>query len=148
MIMYEPQREHDLREEAPNLTLTGIQVLLVEDELDIAELLVFILKCAGADILLTSEASQALEILQHQQPDILVSDLRLPGKDGFWLIRQVRSTLNSQRLPAIAVTSYLRDFYEESALSNGFQKFFSKFVDPDKLVRDIVQLIEERESQK
>jgi YesN/AraC family two-component response regulator len=73
------------------LTLTGIQVLLVEDELAIAELLIFVLKvlkCARADIFLASEASQAIEILQYRRPDVLISNLRLPDHAGLWLIRQ------------------------------------------------------------
>lgn len=122
--------------------LAGIQVLLVEDELEIAALFTFVLHEAGAEILPVFEASQALSMLEHEQPDVLVCNLRLPDHDGIWLIRHVRSYLNSQQLPAIAVTSYQREFAEEPALSNGFQKFIAKPIDPDELVSSIIQLLD------
>lgn len=121
--------------------LAGIQVLLVEDEQEIAALFTFVLREAGADIIPAFEASQALAMLKYEQPDVLVSNLKLPDQDGVWLIRHIRSHWSSEQLPAIAVTSYLREFAEETALSNGFQKFLPKPIDPDELISSIVQLI-------
>lgn len=121
--------------------LTGIQVLLVEDEIEIAALFTFVLREAGAEIISAFEASQALVALKYKQPDILVSNLRLPDQDGIWLIHQVRSRLSSQQLPAIAVTSYMREFAEDRALKNGFQKFIAKPIDPDELISSIAQLL-------
>jgi len=123
------------------LSLKGVQVLLVEDELEIAALFTFVLREAGAEIIPAFQASQALVMLECRQPDILVSNLRLPDQDGIWLIHQIRSSLSSQQLPAIAVTSYMREFSEKRALENGFQKFIAKPIDPDELISSIAQLL-------
>jgi CheY-like chemotaxis protein len=138
--------------DASELTLKDLQVLLVEDEPDIAELFILILQEAGAEVIAATYACEALDILKDHNPDLLICNIKLPDQDGDWLIRQVRSLEDqSQRhLPAIAVTSYTRDFCIdqilhagfEQILHAGFERFFSKFPEPDEFVKEIYQLIQ------
>lgn len=124
-------------------TLSGVLVLLVEDEFDIAELFILILQALGAEVLLAFSANEALQILSLYQPDILISNLRLPDHDGLWLIQQIRSSrVDAQELPAIAVTSYKREFYSDQVLESGFQRFLEKPIDLNELAVDVISLIQ------
>ena len=88
--------------------LVKIRILLVEDEPDIAELLIFILETAGAELMALIDAEAALAMLESFHPDILLCNVKLPHNDGNWLIKEIRGHSSSliRQLPAIAITSY------------------------------------------
>src|SRR3712207_6758280 len=88
--------------------LEGIHILLVEDEPDIADLLLFVLQTAGATVRRCSSAETALALLESFRPDLLISDIQLLSHDGNWLIQQIRnhSCPELHHLPALGVTSY------------------------------------------
>ncbi|WP_242043549.1 response regulator [Leptolyngbya sp. FACHB-671] len=122
--------------------LAGLTVLLVEDEPDIAELFTFILEDYGAEVILSNSAIEALGKLGERRPDVLVSNVKLPEEDGRWLIEQIRQLEGVwSELPAIAVTSYTREYDAEGALESGFQRFMPKPLDPDELVQEILKLV-------
>ena len=123
--------------------LTSVKVLLVEDEFDVAELLLFILQDAGAEVVWLAQATEVLPELHQQDPDILISDIKLPDYDGTWLIQQIRraETQTCGHLPAIAVTCYTREVSEQRMLDAGFERFITKF-EFDQLVPTILKLIE------
>jgi CheY-like chemotaxis protein len=108
--------------------LHGIQVLLVEDEPDIAELLTFVLTDAGADVIQGSSAFEALQKLDQGLPDVLVCSLRLPDMDAGQLLRCIRDykTESGRPLPAIAMTSYTREFTFTEITEAGFDRFLPK----------------------
>lgn len=110
-------------------SLLGIRILLVEDEPDIAALLMFILEAAGAEVTTLKYAEIALKQLESRCPDVLLCDVKLPFADGCWLIRQIRTHEYAalRELPAIAITSYPRDVSEYEALKAGFDRFLVKF---------------------
>lgn len=123
--------------------LKGIQILLVEDEPDVAALLLFVLQAAGSTVELCTEAEAALLVLESFQPDILISNIKLPLHDGIWLIGQIRNHLPQelQQLPAIGVTSYDREVSAACALKAGFDCFLSKLDSPDVIVKAISTLV-------
>jgi CheY-like chemotaxis protein len=128
---------------APLHELEGIQVLLVEDELDIANLLIFVLEESGAEVIHMDSAIGALLALEQHEPHILICNIRLPDRDGTWLMRQIQGQrLINPAIPAIAVTSYTREVTCESAFRAGFQHFLEKPIDPDELVATILRLME------
>ncbi|MBD2067288.1 response regulator [Leptolyngbya sp. FACHB-671] len=116
-------------------------MLLVEDEPELEALLTFILEGNGARIISAGSAIEALSQLEQRQPDVLVSNVRLPKEDGRWLIEQVRQLEGGGReLPAIALSSYLGEVDAYEALRAGFHYFLSKPLDPDELVQTVLKL--------
>src|SRR5689334_8445222 len=120
------QYSQSIRPITPTPQLEGIQILLVEDEPDIAELFTFVLQEEGAEVIYTTSAAEALLVLEHQQPDILICNIKLPDHNGDWLIQQVRQSGFNRAIPAIAVTSYTREVAADSMLNAGFQGFLPK----------------------
>ncbi|MEH2135332.1 PAS domain-containing hybrid sensor histidine kinase/response regulator [Nostoc sp.] len=124
--------------------LSNTQVLVVDDEPDIRDLVSFILQDYGVEVTAVSSAQEALQALSESIPDILISDIGMPKTDGYMLMREVRSRSPQQggRVPAIALTAYAGEMNQQQALAAGFQMHISKPVDPDVLVKAIVNLIE------
>lgn len=123
--------------------LTGIRVLLVDDEPDTRELLAFTLKEYGAEVMAVASAGEVLALLESFQPDILVSDIGMPQMDGYTLLRQVRSLPPERggQIGAIALTAYARVEDRQQALLAGFQGHISKPVEPMHLVAAIADLV-------
>ncbi|MEH2155104.1 response regulator [Nostoc sp.] len=123
--------------------LVGTRILLVEDEPDIADLLIFILEAAGAEVMALTDAEAALTLVESLHPDILVSNVKLPEHDGNWLIEQIRvhSRPFLRELPAIAITSYTREVSSYKALNAGFDRFLVKLESPEEIVDEIVHLL-------
>ncbi len=115
--------------------LTGVSVLIVDDELETRELLVEVLSRCGAEVRASSSAHDALEALQTWKADVLVSDIGMPGEDGYELIRKVREMEPDRGgcIPAVALTAYARGEDRIRALSAGFQMHVSKPVEPVEL---------------
>ncbi|WP_138506502.1 ATP-binding protein [Nostoc sp. PA-18-2419] len=123
--------------------LTGIQILVVDDDVDTREFHTFVLEQAGANVTSVSSALEALEALAQSKPDILVSDIGMPQTDGYMLMRQVRALQAEQgtQIVAIALTAYAGEINQQLALESGFQKHISKPVEPEELIMAIATLI-------
>jgi signal transduction histidine kinase len=115
--------------------LKGVSVLIVDDELETRELLVEVLSRCGAEVRASSSAHDALEALQSWKADVLISDIGMPGEDGYDLIRKVRKmdADHGGCIPAVALTAYARGEDRIRALSAGFQMHVSKPVEPVEL---------------
>jgi len=121
-------------------SLHGVRVLLVEDESDCREVLAAGLQQYGATVRAVGSAREALVALKDPHvPHVLVSDIALPGEDGYALIRQVRGLAADQGgdIPAIALTAYARDADEAAARGAGFQFHLSKPADIETLAHAI-----------
>ncbi|MEP7049116.1 MAG: response regulator [Pseudomonadota bacterium] len=115
--------------------LAGLAVLVVEDDEDARDLLVTVLVKQGAKVEQAGSCGEALERLEHFLPAVLLSDIGLPGEDGYDLIRAVRQRgFDAQTLPAIALTAYARREDRRLALEAGFQTHVAKPVEPAELV--------------
>jgi PAS domain S-box-containing protein len=127
-------------DESPRLD--GVRVLVVEDEPDARHLLAAVLQKRGAHVFLASSAAEALEMLQRERPDVLLSDIALEDEDGYALIRKVRSLPQDRggRIPAAALTGYGRLEDRMRALSAGFQLHAAKPVEPAELVAVVASL--------
>ncbi|MCA1991593.1 MAG: PAS domain-containing protein, partial [Coleofasciculus sp. S288] len=140
---------HDRQDAATDLS--GVRVLVVDDEADMRELVAFILEESGAEVQVAASATEALEKLEQFQQDILISDIGMPHVDGYMLMQQVRerfpqhgrpSPALSQAMPkAIALTAYAGEFNQQQALAAGFERHLSKPVEPNELVRAIATLV-------
>jgi PAS domain S-box-containing protein len=133
-------REEGGLEESPRLD--GVRVLVVEDEADARHLLAAVLQKRGARVFMASTGAEALEMLQRERPDVLLSDIALQDQDGYELIRKVRalSAERGGRIPAAALTGYGRLEDRMRALSAGFQLHAAKPVEPAELIAVVASL--------
>ncbi|WP_433929470.1 PAS domain-containing protein [Sorangium cellulosum] len=122
--------------------LNGLHVLLVEDEPDAREMIAFVLEATGAQVTAAGSTGEAMGLLERLSPDVLVSDIGMPGESGYALIKQVRATGRDEirGIPAVALTAYARIEDRRRALMAGFQKHVPKPIDPSCLVKVIADL--------
>ena len=112
--------------------LEGLLVLVVDDDPDSLDMMSTLLRLQGADVVAASAAEEALVRYAYRRPHVLVADLSMSGRDGLWLIREVR-TLAGPRVPAIAVTGVSGRMSMRQALAEGYDVYFTKPVDPVEL---------------
>ena len=128
-----PARPADSPDPAP---LRGLSILIVDDVPDTLRMLATLLEDAGARVFSAESARAALALIPQHRPDVLVSDLAMPGEDGFSLIAKVRALppeLGGE-IPAIALTAHVRLADRARALSAGFQMFIAKPLEPQELI--------------
>src|SRR3954468_19153289 len=126
---------------APSPPLAGVRVLAVEDDESTLDALTELLSLQGAAVAPAASVSQALEILQKLDPDVLVSDIGMPERDGYDLIREIRARgRDAVALPAVAVTAFASPEDRQRALAAGFQVHLAKPVDPRELTSVIASL--------
>lgn len=116
--------------------LSGKEILIVDDAADALDVMQFALSKTGAHVTLAGSAREAMARLRERPFDLLISDIGMPGEDGYDLIQQVRSQsgCQSRELPAIALTAYAQQDERQRALSSGFQIHVAKPVAPKELV--------------
>jgi CheY-like chemotaxis protein len=122
----------------------GVQVLVVEDDRETREMLSVILERTGYSHRVAAGAKDALALLDDWLPDVIVSDIGMPGMDGYEFIRAVRSRPREKggQLPALALSAYVRSEDRQLALASGYQAHVSKPVDPAALLGSIAELVE------
>lgn len=123
--------------------LTGVRILVVDDDPDTRDLLTFLLEDYGACVIVVASAGEAFTAFESFKPDVLVSDIGMPIEDGYSFLRQIRSLPPEQGglVPAIALTAYAKQEDQQQALIAGFQQHLSKPVEPQTLVTVIARLI-------
>ncbi len=122
--------------------LAGLTILVVDDELDTSIVVCRFLQACGASIVTAGSAREALDQLATLKPDVIVSDIGLPGTDGYELMREIRSWPAEQggAVPAIALTAFARSEDRKRSMLAGFQNHVTKPVDPGELVAVIAML--------
>ncbi|HET9529170.1 MAG TPA: ATP-binding protein [Blastocatellia bacterium] len=128
----------------PSLSLDGVKVLLIDDEIDSLHLLSVVLKQSGAQIKTSSSAEEGFAQIKEWKPDVIVSDIGMPGEDGYSFMKRVKTWTRESGLwiPAVALTAYARAEDRMRALASGFQIHLSKPVEPAELIAVIRSLIE------
>jgi CheY-like chemotaxis protein len=124
------------------LPLRGLRILSVDDDPGTREMLHAALQHLGATVESAADVREALDKLRRAPPDVLVSDIGLPGEDGYDLIRQVRELAadRGRDVPAVALTGYARVQDQQAVLAAGYQAFAAKPVDLADLVEAIRRL--------
>jgi CheY-like chemotaxis protein len=122
--------------------VAGIKVLVVDDEPDAQTLVKRLLKECEAIVTTAASAAEALERLQAERPDVLVSDVGMPGEDGHSLMRKVRALPASRggETPAVALTAYARPEDRIKAVLAGFQHHVTKPAEPVELITMVASL--------
>ncbi|HVE56049.1 MAG TPA: response regulator [Pyrinomonadaceae bacterium] len=122
--------------------LSGIRVLIVDDDADTCEMLAVALNLLGAEAQASKSVQEAFVSIADWKPDILLTDINMPGEDGYSLINKLRSLTPDKgaNIPAIALTALARQEDSEQALSAGFQLHLAKPIDIEILAEAIVNL--------
>jgi hypothetical protein len=130
----------------PQVDLSGMDILVVEDDAEAREMLSMVLRERGASVRLARDATEATAALQAARPQVLVSDIGLPGKDGYELMRELRRAEHAggPRLPAVALTAFARAKDRELALDAGFDAHCAKPLQPNELVGILLQVAHAR----
>jgi len=124
------------------MALEGVRMLVVDDEADTLELLSTVFEQCRAKVTAVASVGQAIAALEQAQFDVLVSDIGMPGEDGYSLMRKVRalSPAAGGQIPAVALTAYARAEDCRRALAAGFQMHVAKPINPDELVASVASL--------
>jgi NO-binding membrane sensor protein with MHYT domain/CheY-like chemotaxis protein/nitrogen-specific signal transduction histidine kinase len=110
--------------------LSGVRVLVIDDAPDTLDVLEQILAYSGAATMTAPGAGAALALLEHEVPDVIVSDVGMPDVDGFELMRRIRRRAATAAIPAIALTAFTRQDDRVKALQAGFTDYLAKPVEP------------------
>jgi signal transduction histidine kinase/ActR/RegA family two-component response regulator len=124
--------------------LAGVSIVVVDDDQDTRELLTSILETAGASVRPAASADEGFAACLEDQPDALVSDIGMPGQDGYELMRHLQAALGS-RTPrvTIALTAFATDRDRQRSAEAGFQRHIAKPFDPAALIATIAELLSE-----
>ena len=126
----------------PQADLTGVEVLVVEDDDEARQMLSMILRDRGAQVRVARDVDGALAQLRTRRPSVLVCDIGLPGKDGYALARELRAQeAGGSHLPAVALTAFARAKDKDSALLAGFDVHCAKPLQPNELIAAIARLV-------
>jgi PAS domain S-box-containing protein len=137
-----PEVDLDGNRDVGDAALAGLRVLVVDDDLDSREVLASLLALRAAEVRSAGSVAEALQALSDWKPHVLVSDIGMPGRDGYDLIREVRArgSEDGGQIPAIALTGYAAAQDGERALSAGYHSHLAKPVEPRHLVKLIASL--------
>jgi signal transduction histidine kinase/ActR/RegA family two-component response regulator len=132
--------------------LDGLRILIVDDDADGRLLTSVVVTEAGGSTWVVPSVGEALQLIERERPDVIVSGIDLPGEDGYALIRRIRQleTVHGGFLPAVALTSHARVEDRGRALASGFQLHVPKPVEPATLIAAIAALtgrLDRRDSQ-
>jgi PAS domain S-box-containing protein len=116
--------------------LSGVHVLVVDDDEDTLELMTTALTSRKANVTAVCTAGEAINAIKNHRPDVLVSDIAMPGEDGYGLIAKVRSLDrdSATSIPAVAITAYAKEEDRQRALNSGFQIYLAKPVELAELI--------------
>ena len=116
---------------------------MVDDEADARQLVAIVLERAGAEVTMAGSAREALDLFAQVRPDVLLSDLGMPGEDGLSLMRAIRRIPADKgaAVRAIALSAFARPEDRRAALMAGFQRHLAKPVDPSELVLSVSSLV-------
>ncbi|MBE9205276.1 PAS domain-containing protein [Nostoc sp. LEGE 06077] len=128
--------------------LTGLKILVVDDEIDTRHFISFLLKQYGAIATVAASATEALLAIAESPPDLIISDLGMPEVDGYTLMQLIKSLPAAQggNIPAIALTAYVAESDRQKVLAAGFKKHVTKPVDTKELISLIADLMGRRDN--
>src|SRR4029079_16664710 len=138
----EAEEAHHVEPSASPSQLEGLRILVVDDDRDSRAFLVALLEDQGAQVLSAGSSAQALDLFRHNRVDVLVSDIAMPGEDGYDLVQGIRDLPVDEGglTPAVALTAYVRTEDQNAALAAGYHRHLKKPVDVSELIAVVAEL--------
>jgi PAS domain S-box-containing protein len=126
----------------PLMDLSGVTVMIVDDELDARELVRRVLEASRATVMMAESSEEAMELIQRDRPDVLLTDIGMPGEDGYRLLERVREMDRNRgtEMPVAAVTAFARSEDRRRAMVAGFRMHLPKPVDAAELIAVVASL--------
>jgi signal transduction histidine kinase/ActR/RegA family two-component response regulator len=121
-------------------SLSGLRLLLVDDDRDTLDLLSAALTQRSAEVIAVSTAADAIESIKNFRPDVLISDIAMPGEDGYQLIKRVLALDVVPAIPSIAITAYAKEEDKVRALEAGYQRYLAKPVELGEFISAVAEL--------
>ncbi len=137
-----PLSQRELRDQPETIDLSGLHALVIDDQPDARALAEQLLMSCGARVTTADSAQAAYSLICSGAFDIVISDIGMPGEDGYSLMRRVRAApIEKRSVPAIALTAYAREEDRQHALDSGYQAHLTKPVDRSKLLGAVADLV-------
>jgi CheY-like chemotaxis protein len=121
--------------------IADLRVLIIDDEDDTIELVRMVLEAAGAEVYEASDGAEGYDVYRQQHPDLILTDLSMPGVDGWQLLIDIRSTADGQHIPVIALTAHAMIGDKERVLEAGFTGYISKPMHMTTLLEQLQQCL-------
>ena len=123
--------------------LNGVGVLVIDDDSDTADLFATALSTCGADVVATTSARDAMRMLGTRAFDVVVTDIAMPGGDGYWLLGEIRGSADerTRAVPVVAATAFGAPENRARAVLEGFDLYLTKPVDPTALTGAVAEVI-------
>jgi CheY-like chemotaxis protein len=122
-------------------SLSGIAVLFVDDNVDAREIVSSYLRYSGAIVQVAASAEDALDTYRRMTPDIVITDLSMPGRDGTWLLKQIRKASRGFAVPVIALTAFGGRYDRGLMLEQGFDDYLTKPVAAEHLCKTVARFV-------
>ena len=116
------------------------EVIIVEDQPDLAEVIAKILRFHKIRVHIANNGPECLELLQQLRPTLIISDLAMPGMDGWTLLDNLRANVATANIPVVAITAYHSNEVADNAIRVGFDAYFPKPVDAGTFVTRLVEV--------
>ena len=117
------------------------QIIVVEDEFDSARMVSKILTYHGIEVFHAHDGHECLEMLETFEPTLIVTDLAMPGLDGWQTLDAIRSNPHTAHIPVVAITAYYSVDVAEEAFNAGFDAYYAKPLDPRSFVQDLSKIV-------
>ena len=122
-------------------SLSGIHVLFVDDNLDAREIVGSYLRYSGAVVRVAASAEAALDTFRRVTPDVVITDLSMPGRDGAWLLKEIRRASRGFAVPVIAITAFGGRYDRALMLQQGFDEYLTKPVSAEHLCKIVARFV-------
>jgi CheY-like chemotaxis protein len=138
------EKESDEKAESAwdQVRLDGVKILLIEDTQDARVYISRIFSRAGAQVLAASSAQEARQILTHDEPDVIVSDIAMPDEDGLSFMRKLRAeeAWSGSQIPAMALTAFTDTQMRNQIFKAGFQAHVAKCSNFESILQTVYEL--------
>lgn len=125
------------------MKISDWKVVVVEDTYDDQQLVSRVFAHHGAQVFVAKNGNECLKLLDQMEPTVVVTDLAMPGKDGWQTLVAIRSNVSTAHIPVIAITAYHSTDVAEDAISAGFDGYYPKPINPVTFVAWVEEVISE-----